>query len=217
MLVFPLHTDKITMSRSTKTESAESQFDSETSQLYNLLERLAGIEHIKTSVGVILTRLAVSPNPSYANQPEVLLVYRPDRDSFGNPAGHLEPGESLLDAVIREVEEETTLTPKDFSIDGIQSADLITGDGEHQLFVIFQGNVSPQCPRVLFTNDEDIQMAIFLPTNATITLLGPDIYNPGSNVTYCALTNPPSSPEEIVQSLIGYFHECGIPESILNE
>lgn len=41
--------------------------------------------------------------------PEVLLVHRPDRDDWSLPKGKLDPGETLKQAALREVEEETGL------------------------------------------------------------------------------------------------------------
>jgi 8-oxo-dGTP pyrophosphatase MutT (NUDIX family) len=41
---------------------------------------------------------------------EVLLLHRPDEDRWCFPKGHVDPGESLVDAALREVREETGLS-----------------------------------------------------------------------------------------------------------
>ena len=47
--------------------------------------------------------------PGPEGEPEVLLVHRPKYDDWTIPKGKLDPGESDLDAAVREVEEETGL------------------------------------------------------------------------------------------------------------
>lgn len=47
-----------------------------------------------------------------AHGTEVLLVHRPKYDDWGFPKGRLDPGESLLQCAIREVEEETGITAR---------------------------------------------------------------------------------------------------------
>ncbi|HUQ64480.1 MAG TPA: NUDIX hydrolase [Acidimicrobiales bacterium] len=57
---------------------------------------------VRAAGGVVLR-----PGPS--GDPEVLLVHRPKYDDWTIPKGKLDPGESDLDAAVREVEEETGL------------------------------------------------------------------------------------------------------------
>ena len=40
---------------------------------------------------------------------EILLVYNHETDSWTYPKGHVNPGESLLEAALREIEEETSM------------------------------------------------------------------------------------------------------------
>jgi phosphatase NudJ len=66
----------------------------------------------------------------------------PDGLRLNNPAGHLEPGESLLDAVIRETREETT---RDFSPAGLIGIYLMkTSLPETFLRFAFKGTIGPE-------------------------------------------------------------------------
>jgi len=64
-----------------------------------------------------------------------------DRIVFNQPAGHLEDGESLIDAVIRETREETCrhFTPE--SLIGLYR--LRTGNGKTYIRYTFCGQISP--------------------------------------------------------------------------
>jgi 8-oxo-dGTP pyrophosphatase MutT (NUDIX family) len=57
---------------------------------------------VRAAGGVVL-------RPGLQGQPEVLLVHRPKYDDWTIPKGKLDPGESDLEAAVREVEEETGL------------------------------------------------------------------------------------------------------------
>jgi 8-oxo-dGTP diphosphatase len=56
---------------------------------------------------VILAAGGVIRRLNDENEHEVLLVHRPRYDDWSWPKGKCEPGESLIDCAIREVEEET--------------------------------------------------------------------------------------------------------------
>ena len=80
---------------------------------------------------------------------------------LNNPAGHLEPGESLLQAVVREVLEETARTFTPSHLVGVYLARLPRADGEATyLRFAFAGSVSAPAPgRAL---DEGIVQVLWL-------------------------------------------------------
>ena len=92
-----------------------------------------------------------------------LLVEERTREGLrlNNPAGHLEPGESLLQAVVREVLEETACAFAPSHLVGVYLARLPRGDDEiTYLRFAFTGTVSaPASGRVL---DEGIVRALWL-------------------------------------------------------
>ena len=92
-----------------------------------------------------------------------LLVEEQTREGLrlNNPAGHLEPGESLLQAVVREVLEETACAFAPSHLVGIYLARLPRGDDEvTYLRFAFSGTVSAPAPgRVL---DEGIVRTVWL-------------------------------------------------------
>ena len=68
---------------------------------------------------------------------------------LNNPAGHLDPGESLLDAVVREVLEETTRAFTPTALVGIYLTRFhrpATGDDVTYLRVAFRGSVGEPLP-----------------------------------------------------------------------
>jgi phosphatase NudJ len=65
---------------------------------------------------------------------------------LNNPAGHLDHGETLLQAVIREVLEETACVFTPTHLQGIHLAPSATGDGVTYLRFAFAGHVSDPIP-----------------------------------------------------------------------
>lgn len=66
----------------------------------------------------------------------VLLMKRADNGLWGIPSGHVEPGESVEQAIIREIKEETGLTVKVSKMIGVYS------DPSSQTFIYPDGRVS---------------------------------------------------------------------------
>jgi phosphatase NudJ len=64
---------------------------------------------------------------------------------LNNPAGHLDPGETLLQAVVREVLEETACVFTPTHLQGIHLAPSATGDVTYLRFA-FAGHVSEPIP-----------------------------------------------------------------------
>lgn len=66
----------------------------------------------------------------------VLLMKRADNGLWGIPSGHVEPGETVEQAIIREIEEETGLVVKVSKMIGVYS------DPSSQTFIYPDGRVS---------------------------------------------------------------------------
>ena len=78
-----------------------------------------------------------------------LLVVQEGKNNYGQldtwnfPAGHVEPGERLVDAAIREAKEESGYT---VAIDGVLSVLLKNTDSGMSLVVFFLGHVADGSP-----------------------------------------------------------------------
>ncbi len=89
--------------------------------------------------------------------------HTPEGLMLNNPAGHLEQGESPLDAVMREALEETTCTFKPTAIVGIYLARFVraaTGEDVTYFRVAYSGTVGQPNARLLL--DEGIVRTVWL-------------------------------------------------------
>ncbi len=59
---------------------------------------------------------------------KVLLMQKPRRGWYVAPGGKMESGESIIEAAIREFQEETNATPKDVHLKGVYTM-IIKEDG----------------------------------------------------------------------------------------
>jgi 8-oxo-dGTP pyrophosphatase MutT (NUDIX family) len=59
----------------------------------------------------------------------LLLLHRTDNDCWGIPGGAMEPGESLVETVMRETMEETGL-----QLDDLTFFDIFSGPGQHYVY-----------------------------------------------------------------------------------
>ena len=57
----------------------------------------------------------------FNEQGDILLQKRADVEQWGIPSGHVEPGETVMDAAVREVQEETGLQVKIIRLIGVYS------------------------------------------------------------------------------------------------
>ena len=85
---------------------------------------------------VILTNMCMATD----NQGNVLVQNRKDPNWPGIvfPGGHVEPGESFVDSVIREVREETGITVLNPSLCGVKH--FWTREGERYIVFLFRAN-----------------------------------------------------------------------------
>ena len=69
----------------------------------------------------------------------ILLQDRISRDWQGYtlPGGHIEPGESIVDAVVREMQEETGLTVEDPRLCGVKQFPIRDGDYARGRYLVF--------------------------------------------------------------------------------
>lgn len=115
----------------------------------------------------------------YDDNGNVLVQNRlnPDWPGITFPGGHVEPGESFTDSVIREMKEETGLTVSDIRLCGVK--DWICEDNSRYMVLLYKTNkfegevVSsnegemmwvPLCklPRMKLANDMDELLKIFI-------------------------------------------------------
>ena len=95
-----------------------------------------------------------------------LLVVQEGKNNYGQldtwnfPAGHVEPGERLVDAAIREAKEESGYT---VAIDSVLSVLLKNADSGMSLVVFFLGHVADDSP---VAHEEGIQRVNFVTLEA---------------------------------------------------
>ena len=91
-----------------------------------------------------------------------LLVIQEGKDNYGQlgtwnfPAGHVEPGEGLVEAAVREAKEESGYT---VAIDGVLSVLLKNNDSGMSLIVFFLGRIADDSP---VAREEGIQQVDFV-------------------------------------------------------
>ena len=91
-----------------------------------------------------------------------LLVIQEGKDNYGQlgtwnfPAGHVEPGEGLVEAAVREAKEESGYT---VAIDGVLSVLLKNNDSGMSLVVFFLGHIADDYPA---PREEGIQQVDFV-------------------------------------------------------
>jgi 8-oxo-dGTP pyrophosphatase MutT (NUDIX family) len=99
-----------------------------------------------------------------AHEGRYLVVQEQTREGLrlNNPAGHLDPGESLLEAVVREVLEETGSRFEPEALVGIYLSRFRRSDGEEVTYlrVAFTGRVGPRDPGLAL--DEGIVDVLWL-------------------------------------------------------
>ncbi|MBN2272969.1 MAG: NUDIX hydrolase [Bacteroidales bacterium] len=91
----------------------------------------------KTTVGAVLTRVI-------DGEVRILLTRRnvePYKNYWCIPGGHIEENENALDAVIREVQEETGLDMMNVEFLGYQD-EIIPERGVHNVALMFSGNAT---------------------------------------------------------------------------
>jgi ADP-ribose pyrophosphatase YjhB (NUDIX family) len=106
-------------------------------------------------------RLRISVLGLFVDLEEVLLLHQitePDADRWDLPGGGLEPEETLLDGLSREVREETGMT--EFRVDGLLTVSegfypRKRGGILHTVHIVYKCSV-PQRPTVLFSDEPEV-------------------------------------------------------------
>jgi len=177
--------------------------------LYGVCQAIARLPHVRVSVGILLQRRIPEGEIEY------LTVYNADKKSFGNPAGHVHTGESLLQAIAREVSEETNVLPNQYEITGIFRAMLFSPPNNPTLDVVFEGEISESIPsETRIVNDPDVTRARFM-TPEEIREQPEFERQIGSTILRMAVDTPRQDPQRILGDITGYFEECGINRSVL--
>ncbi len=179
-------------------------------RLHEACQRISELPHIKSSAGVLLTREVESGEKEY------LVVYNEDKNSFGNPAGHVHAGETLLEAVEREVQEEANITPEQYRLTGISQAMLISDPETPSLLVVYSGEITEALPHKQEIDDEDVTFAYLMTPDEIRKKTRNYEENEGSTVLRVEIDMPSRSPEELLGDLMKYFDECGIDDSVLS-
>lgn len=101
------------------------------------------VEHWRDPEGPVASRVAVAVfGVAQDENGAVLLVKRADTGNWEPPGGHVDPGESLTDATIREICEESGVRVKVTGMAGVYSdPDLVltypTGESRQQVAIYF--------------------------------------------------------------------------------
>ena len=178
-------------------------------RLHEVCQRISELPNISSSVGVLLKR------KSEIGELEYLVVYNADKNSFGNPAGHLNEGETLLEAVEREVQEETNISAQQYQLTGISQAMLASGTEKSSLLVVYEGQIMDDVPNEQEIIDEDVTFVRFMTPEEIRKETVEYERHEGSTILRVETDMHKQSPEDLLENLKRYFDECGIDESVL--
>lgn len=106
-------------------------------------------------------RLRISVSALFVDADEVLVLHQitpPEIDRWDLPGGGLEPAETLLEGLFREVQEETGIT--EFQVNGLLTVTegfypRIRGGVSHTIHIIYRCSVSPR-PDVFFSQEPEV-------------------------------------------------------------
>ena len=178
-------------------------------RLHEVCQRISELPNISSSVGVLLKR------KSEIGELEYLVVYNADKNSFGNPAGHLNEGETLLEAVEREVQEETNISAQQYQLTGIFLALLASCTEKSSLLVVYEGQITDDIPKEQEIIDEDVTFVRFMTPEEIRKETVEYERHEGSTILRVETDMHKQSPEDLLENLKRYFDECGIDESVL--
>ena len=92
------------------------------------------------------------------NEDSILLQHRTKSDwkGYALPGGHIEVGESIVDAVIREVKEETGLTVIEPKLCGVKQFPLKDGDYKTGRYIVFLYKADKFCGDVVSSEEGEM-------------------------------------------------------------
>jgi 8-oxo-dGTP pyrophosphatase MutT (NUDIX family) len=124
------------------------------------------LKHLRDRIGHDLLMLPGVCGLIFNDRNELLLQKRSDTGQWAVIGGIVDPGEELADALVREVQEETSLIVEPLHITGVYTTPKITySNGDQTQFVITTFRCRPVRGEPCVNDDESLDVRYF-PLNA---------------------------------------------------